>query len=472
MVAHGQLLGINVAVDDAHYPGRSLHAEGHVVGGRLHAPSLAVEGLDAHVLQVHAVGLPLAVVGLGPHLLGLTGGFYAMAGHNLAVLTGNSLQIALLIVNVVPANLVAHLCVAHGVLLSAQAPAVEQQLHLVGVGIGDELHLRAFGPVPVVAHAVVARLNTIPHHVALLVDDGDVNHRLVGQEEAPHVVSLWLRLQTDVEHALRPSLGGPSLALAQIVDGTPIGQSDDLVEIHLEIVLSHGRDGSLALVERHPGEAPSVAGEVHVAIVIGLHVGNHSQVAGQRVGLPVAIARMHGHRHQSGAVVALHQRLHQPVHGHAEVVVGLVGILLQLVSQAPHHHRGRVAVALHPFGHVLLPQGLEGLSAASVLARPLVIQLVDHQHAIFVAQLNEAAAIGVVAGAYVVHAPLLHHHDALLHGAVVGSSTQRPKRVVVGIALEQHLPSVELQAIVGAYLDGAQAKALSGHVHCHALLVL
>ena len=189
-----------------------------------------------------------------------------------------------------------------------------------------------------VAHSVVASLHTVPHLVATTVDNGDVNNGFVGLEHASHEICLGLRLKRYVEHALCPTLCGPSLRLAEIVDGSPVGESDDTVEVHLEEVRSHSGHGGLALVERHPREATTIAWEVHIAIVVGLPIGLHGKVAGQRVGIPVAIARMHGHSDKSCGIVTLDECLLQFEHGHAEVVERLVGILLQFVAKTPGHH--------------------------------------------------------------------------------------------------------------------------------------
>ena len=131
-----------------------------------------------------------------------------------------------------------------------------------------------------VAHTVVARLHAIPHDIVFRVDNGDMHQRLVGLEERPHIIGFGLGLERDVEHTLCPTLCWPALTLAQIVDGTPVGEADHTVEVHLEVVLSHGGDGGLALVEGHPGEAAPVAGEVHIAIIIGLYVGLYGEVVG------------------------------------------------------------------------------------------------------------------------------------------------------------------------------------------------
>ena len=129
-----------------------------------------------------------------------------------------------------------------------------------------------------------------------------------------------------------PSLGRPSLRLAQVVDSSPIGQTDNLVKVHLKVVGPHGSCRCLTLVERHPREAPAVAREVHITIVIGLYVCLHGQVTGQRVRLPVAVAWVHGNRDEACGVVVLQYGAHHFVASDSKVIERLVGVLLQLVA--------------------------------------------------------------------------------------------------------------------------------------------
>ena len=248
---------------------------------------------------------------------------------------GDGLESAVGVGDVVPADLVALLGVGLGVRLTTKTLAIEQQLHLVGIGIGDEVELAIRFSIPVVTHAVVARLDAVPYDIVLRVDDGDMHQRFVGFEERAHVIGLGLGFERDVEHALCPTLRGPTLTLAEVVDGAPVGETDDAVEVHLEVVLSHRGDRGLALVEGHPGETAPVAREVHIAIIIGLNVGLDGEVVGQGVGIPVTVTGMHGDGDETGGVVTLEQRLLQLVHRDAEIVERLVGVLLQLVSETP-----------------------------------------------------------------------------------------------------------------------------------------
>ena len=100
-------------------------------------------------------------------------------------------------------------------------------------------------------------------------------------------------------------------------------------------------------------------------------------------------------------------------------------------------------------------------ASSAVLVGPLVVQLVDDEDAILVAQFNELSAVGVVAGAYVVDAKLLHQLQALLDGTGIGGSSQRTEGMVVGIALQQHLLAVELHAVFGTVLHSAYAEVLA-----------
>ena len=388
-----------------------------------------------------------------------------MAGYLLAVLTGNGYESARLIRYTVPLDTVALLRVGR-IFLYAKALAVEQQFHLVTVSVGIERNLTAVLAVPVLRNLANRDVHVVPHRGALcILYHADVYRGCFG-EEALHEVRVRLRLQRDVEHALVPTLGRPSETFAEVVDGSPVSQSDGLVEVHLEEVRSHGSRGSLALVEHLVREAFAVAGEVHVAVVVRVHLRLDGEVARQGVRLPVAVAWVHGHGGQSRVVVAVQQFLLQLVSRYAPVVVWHGGNLLQLVSEAPEHDAGVVAVALHPFGDVLLPQLSPFHASAGVLLRPFVVQFVDDEDAEAVAYLHEVLAVGVVRAADVVHAELLHHLQSLLYGTRVSRCAQCAKSVVVGIALEQHLLAVQLQTAFWCELYGAHAKLLL-HLVCH-----
>ena len=181
---------------------------------------------------------------------------------------------------------------------------------------------------------------------------------------------------------------------------------------------------------------------------------------------------MHGHRDQTSTVVTLDEGAHQPVHGHAEVVEGLVGILLQFVAKAPEHDGRGVTVAPDPFRHVVLPQGFERHATCRMLACPLVIELIDDEDAVLVAKLDELATVGVVRGADMVDAILLHQLQALLDGTRIGGSAEGSQVVVVGIAFQQHFTAIEPQAIVRAYLYGTDAEVVSNTIYGLSLLIV
>ena len=295
--------------------------------------------------------------------------------------------------------------------------------------------------------------------------DGDMYQGLF-REQTLHQVGFGLGFQCDVEHPLSPSLGRPPLRFAQIVDSPPVSESNDFVEVHLEEVGTHIADACLTLVERHPREASSIAGEIHIPIIIGLYVCLHGKVARQRVRFPVAIARMHGYGNQTGGVVTLQSRFHHLVARHAKVVEGLVGILLQFVAQTPKYNRGRITIALYPFCYVLYPVIHKRYATSSMLLCPFVVEFVDHQYTIFVTKPDEVATIRIVRRADVVQSELLHQLDAFLDGTRIGCSSQSPQGVVVGITLQQYLLAIQLQTKVRTYLNGANAKLLT-HLVSH-----
>ena len=199
-----------------------------------------VNSIHAHMLQVHAISLPVVVVRDSYEFHGVSRRLNLVAGHNFAVVLGYGFTIAVCIGNIVPANLVAHLGVFLVILFHAHALAVHKEFHFVSIGIGDETHFRTLLTVPMVTHAVVACLHAVPHHVTLLVNDGDMHQRFLRFEETLHIVGLGLGLQGNVEYALHPSFGRPSLTFSEIVNHSPISHSDNLVQIHGKIVFAHG----------------------------------------------------------------------------------------------------------------------------------------------------------------------------------------------------------------------------------------
>ena len=107
---------------------------------------------------------------------------------------------------------------------------------------------------------------------------------------------------------------------------------------------------------------------------------------------------------------------------------------------------------------------LEGCLPARGPSRPLVVEFVDDEDAVAVAEADELPAVGVVRGADVVHAELLQEPDALLNGLGIGSGSEGAEGVVVGTALEQHLAPVEPEAEVGTELNRAESEGFCGLV--------
>ena len=78
-----------------------------------------------------------------------------------------------------------------------------------------------------VGEAADALLDTVPLDVLTLFLEAEVHGGLIG-EDALGKIGVWLRGEVDVEDALRPALRRPALALAEVVDGSPVGEADDL----------------------------------------------------------------------------------------------------------------------------------------------------------------------------------------------------------------------------------------------------
>ena len=247
---------------------------------------------------------------------------------------------------------------------------------------------------------------------------------------------------------------------------SPIRQPDDLVEVHFVEVRSHAAGVRLALVEHQVGEAARVAGEIHVTVVIRSNIGFVHQRGRQRVGFQAAVAGMHGYGDEACVVVALQQFALEAVRSDAPVGKRQVPILLQLVAQAPEHYGRMVAVALDELRNVFLPQGRPLGTSAAVLVEPFVVKLVDHQNAVFVTQIHEAFAVGVVRGTDMVHAERFQQLNAFLDGTVVCRRAQRTQRMMVGDAFQQHFLSVELHAEGGRELYRAHAEVFA-HAVCH-----
>ena len=66
----------------------------------------------------------------------------------------------------------------------------------------------------------------------------------------------------------------------------------------------------------------------------------------------------------------------------------------------------------------------KGRLTPSMLTGPFVVELVNEQDAIFVAEFDEVAAIRIVRSADMVHAKRLDESQTLLNGLGVGGSSQ------------------------------------------------
>ncbi len=195
MILHVEFFAVDVTVGDCHDAGIALHTELELVLCHWYAASLAIDSLDADVHQVGAVGFPGVVLGSGAEFHGLACSLYLVTGHFLAPVIGDGEQFAVGILDAVPFDLVAQFRIVLGIQLAAEFLPVEDELHLIGIGIGDETQYFTRLTTPMVAHAVVACLYTIPHDVVLRVDDSDMHQRLFGFEEALHEVGLRLWFQ-------------------------------------------------------------------------------------------------------------------------------------------------------------------------------------------------------------------------------------------------------------------------------------
>ena len=96
-----------------------------------------------------------------------------------------------------------------------------------------------------------------------------------------------------------------------------------------------------------------------------------------------------------------------------------------------------------------------------MLTGPLVVEFIDEQDAIFVAETDEITAVGVVRSADMVHTKLLNQLQALLDSLGVGRSTEGSQRVVIGIALQDYLLAIKFQSEIRTELYGADAEVIA-----------
>ena len=95
-----------------------------------------------------------------------------------------------------------------------------------------------------------------------------------------------------------------------------------------------------------------------------------------------------------------------------------------------------IAVALHPLGYVLLPKAQEVSPSSGKLRVPFIIQLVDHQDAILVAQAQQVLAVRIMGCTNMIEAKALHGEQLLLDGTRIGCCTKGSQGVMIGITLE------------------------------------
>ena len=331
-----QLVGGDVAVVHCHDVCITLHREGQfrerlLVQRRHHSPTLLVDGIDADVHKVLAVCTPSLSIGHEFQGHCLARGLQLVTRHHLAVLLAHCRQRAGLVRNVFPQDARTLFRVA-AVLLHTEALAVEEEFYLIGIGVGVDRHLLAGLAVPIFRELADSHVDTVPLGVARrLLDDADMNSRFVA-EHTLHEIGIGLGLQGEVEHALVPAFHGPAETLAQIVDGSPVGQSHHAVKVHLVEVRSHAACIGLALIEHLLRVTFHVTGEVHITVVVGVHLRLHGQVGRDAVRLNVAVTGVHGHGGQSRVIVAVEQFLLQLISCHAPIVERQVAVLLQLVA--------------------------------------------------------------------------------------------------------------------------------------------
>ena len=303
-----RLVAPHVAVADGDKACLTVEGEGEFVGSGVDASALAVNGLDTEIHEVGAVGAPSDVFGCDAESDSLAGRIDPVTGNGLAVIIGDGFQTqggkrtTFCWGYVLPHYLIPLFAIILVIFLPTRALAVDKQFHLVGVGIGEDLML------------CLVRSN--------------VYERFVGHEDALHQICLRPRFERDIEHTSTPPFHRPAHALAEVVNDTPVGEADNTIEVHLEVVPPHAGDGGLALVEGHPGVVLAVEGEIDVAVVVGLYIGLEGEVRGQGVCLPVAVAGVHGDSHEARRVVALQESLLQAVHSKAEIVERHVRFLL------------------------------------------------------------------------------------------------------------------------------------------------
>ena len=105
-----------------------------------------------------------------------------------------------------------------------------------------------------------------------------------------------------------------------------------------------------------------------------------------------------------------------------------------------------IAVAAHPFRHVVLPLLHPVAASSGKLSGPLVVKFVDHKYAVFVAQVEERLAVGVMGSTHMVKSEIFEQFQPLLHGLRIGGGSERTEGMVVGDTLKEHLTAIQLKA--------------------------
>ena len=140
------------------------------------------------------------------------------------------------------------------------------------------------------------------------------------REESLHEIGIGLRLKRDIKYPLIPTLYRPPHTLTKIINSTPIGESDDLITIHLEEIRSHGCHTRLTLVECLFWISAAITGEIHIAVVVGVDLGSYGKVGGNGVCINIAVARMHGDCRQTAVVITAEQFTLQLIGRHTPIV--------------------------------------------------------------------------------------------------------------------------------------------------------
>lgn len=136
-VAYEWLPACDVAIVDSHdFRVAADRERQHVVGLRTDRPVL-VDHRHPDMHKVHAVGLPRRLVGGKSKGLRSDGSTYAMTRHDLSIAVGHSFQDSRLIDDIIPFYLVTMVGI-RSIAFPSKAASVEEELHLLGIGIGVE----------------------------------------------------------------------------------------------------------------------------------------------------------------------------------------------------------------------------------------------------------------------------------------------------------------------------------------------